>query len=1028
MSFKAFNSENSEGVNNNSNANKTTNNSSNQSNDLANQQNTTSNIEKDKPGLLDIINSLIGITDSNDDEAYIDSSGTIHYKNKNPIQTDLGYFNSTLQYTTPSQSAKILDKMKKVSDDYTQKPLSYKDTINKNSKTTRTISQDIYKTIGVDFYNVRIGDVEFNVPPEYISVIDSSNTITNIALRQDSTMKAKTGHSDRKIVLTLLLNGIENINGNKIDSPFDYDYYTDGILAMIAQFKCTPFLPIINEYININFNIYTVGLLSMSIETVEGFPNCLQMAIVLQEFDSTPLTEINNIYYQDLIDWDLQRYYYQRYINKKLKPIESNASDSLTIEMLDIQKINDTDSKKLNILDSKLYSTVLDKKYNKFSVSNVAIEISNIFSLQQMQSYKSPTMQFLGGNDVSVIITIETKDNSVVQLLNNMLTTTQTLTRNLSEYSGIGFVKIKNSLINMFGFNHYMINNLTTETVPGLPGLSLIRLECISYNAGKCEILKGFRPFEGDSLGVKDDAISKDKIGLTKKIRQDNIIERKLTTLNLYPDLYLPTYKEVDEAISKINSFKTKHSMPKLKYSKANRTNSIDPGNGPDGVYEGYVDPDFYFLYNVKYSNISSDMFAEIKGSESTVNNFIRNRKKVEETEYADKKDITKKSVSDQSNIARSAFINKSPYVKPTTQNTVIGRAFAIGESIEEFEEAWKLGNETWGIGVNGAGGSIGGSGTGVGGTGVSGNVLGVGHKVEDITGNAVADLALSVLGRSWYFWGAFGGEEITQEYYDKMARQSPKKNRHAEQRAAIGKGWLAFDCSSLASWCLRVCGAKPKNFRRTSSNFVSDFDMKVTKDQLQPGDILRRTNHIGVYIGNGETVEANSQKKGVNRCKLSHYTSFGRYNNVPKTSELINKMNQNSSSTNKSKVDMNKEENRTGDESNAKPIVKTDFAIFAPIDQDGSKVINNKPNSSSGSSNNTAGEQGIIGTNSTASTCNVTPEMINKLTKGMLANTGGLYCKYGQEYNVNPALAAAIAIHEADFGNSNAIKTKYNT
>lgn len=45
----------------------------------------------------------------------------------------------------------------------------------------------------------------------------------------------------------------------------------------------------------------------------------------------------------------------------------------------------------------------------------------------------------------------------------------------------------------------------------------------------------------------------------------------------------------------------------------------------------------------------------------------------------------------------------------------------------------------------------------------------------------------------------------------------------------------------------------------------------------------------------------------------------------------------------------------------------------------------------------------------------------------GVLKNTGDLFSQAGQKYGIDPALLAAIAIHETGNGSSNAAKTKNN-
>lgn len=1000
------------------------------------------------PSTFDVLMGLMDVGDYSSSDGYIDSAGVIHYKDKYPPLTEPGYYSSTLNYTTMSDTKSILDKMSGVTQEQQKSALEYSRSLHNDVKNIRSAIREINSEADTPFHHLKIGDITFQVPPEYISITDNSATVSNVALRQANSVKTKTGHSSKNITVTLFLNGINQINGFESSSPFDYKYYSDGLLGMIAQFRCTPFLPIDNEYINTTFGIYTVALKSMNISTVKGFPNCLEIALLLQEFNAEAFIEKPNIYFEDSIEWDLQRYFYQRYINKNLNVINDILDDSVELRVLDLQKVNNSTEKEFDVLNGKNYTTVLDSSSKNFYVTSMEVGISNIFSTQQLQAYESPSMQYLGGNDTSIVFTIETTDNSVVQNVSNILTTTQTLSRNNKEYFGLGFVKINNSLANMFGVNYFMINNVATETVPEFPGLSIIQFECVSYDISSKEILTGFRPFDGDRKGTLDDLISKKRTGLYQKVKQDNITEKKLTTFNLYPDLDLPTYSEVDTAISKINKFKGNNNLDLISYSKMPNIYQEIQVNGPKGVYKGYVDPDFYFKYDATYSNMNEAIFEAVNTpvSDSSSNSKSRLFKA-----------ITSDSFKKASGSVSATSVKKIPIAQSKTPNPVIGRMFDVGENDEEFTEAWVKGNEQYKY-ITGNGSS--GTGTG---DGSSVNINGVG-QLTNITGNAVADLALSVLGRSWYFWGAFGGEEITQEYYNKMNKAWPGYNNKAEQRATIGKGWLAFDCSSLASWCLRKCGVKEEGFRKTSSDFHRDWDKSVSRSELQPGDILRRPGHVGVYIGNGETVEANSPTRGVNKCKLGSYTDYGRYNGVPTTSELMQKLGMNNSNNeesgsndthnggnNGSNLIVSPNSNSGSSSSNSgggsSMIVSHNRIVDKKISASSRIMINSKtdnefarrpaegvngdtpPSSSNGgnsNNNNSSSNNTQTSDNGATYTSTVTSSMIDAHLGGMIANKGALMVQLGQKENVNPALIASIAMHESANGTSNFCK-KYN-
>lgn len=100
--------------------------------------------------------------------------------------------------------------------------------------------------------------------------------------------------------------------------------------------------------------------------------------------------------------------------------------------------------------------------------------------------------------------------------------------------------------------------------------------------------------------------------------------------------------------------------------------------------------------------------------------------------------------------------------------------------------------------------------------------------------GKAIANSALSKQGCK-YVWGASGPNE--------------------------------FDCSGLVWWACKENGIK---FERTTAQVLSTMGQKITKEQLQAGDIItfktdaRYVSHVGIYIGNGKMVHAPNSRSVV--------------------------------------------------------------------------------------------------------------------------------------------------------------------
>ncbi len=551
-------------------------------------------------------------------------------------------------------------------------------------------------------YNLTLGDSCFVIPPQAISIVSESNSQELVTLRQENTQKIKNGYSKRTISIELVFHGYNQINGYKVESPEGY-YYVDGLRQLLAQFKCTPFLPIENYTINNTYNIHTVALQSIVCSTVEGFPDMMIANLTLQEVDLYPYIETHTMFFSDFIDWDLFRYYYQRQLTEsheygKLQSIpidkslnkfkisilsENIFSKDIDYETEEKERINyNTNNiewydKKYNLKGKKssfsFYDIVLDRKIvytddnGKFHIEDPSDEhpsnfetyidsekdnihiaafqcgYSNILTNIQMAEQAHPTVQYMGGMDTMFNITFETTNQDIVTALEKCNIMNNALTRDHKDCSSLGFVKLESELVELCGSKFVMIDNVTTHTVPDFPGLFICQINCVSFDIYQKENegIHGLNPFEGDETningtGTKENAISQTPSGLKEKVKQDICVENKLRTITeLYPDLKLPTYKEVDEVISKIKFFRTTHmnrdggllgSYPIDRYPRTpqrmlhgiSEITNLDIDNYgfvtnvPEVIdnaewYEGFVDPDFYVFYPETYKKMMDE-------------------------------------------------------------------------------------------------------------------------------------------------------------------------------------------------------------------------------------------------------------------------------------------------------------------------------------------------------------------------------------------------------------------------------------
>ena len=576
----------------------------------------------------------------------------------------------------------MLDKLSRVKSDRRQKPLDQMDNI-------RYSHRAMY-----DGFNLLIGDTYFMIPPEFIMVNSEATSQSIVTLRQENTQKEKSGYHKRIILIDLVFNGIEQLNGYKVKAPhivkknddgtviYDNEgyYYVDGLRQLLAQFKCTPILPITNELINGMYGIFTVALQSITMSTVDGFPNTMTAQITLQEVCMFPYIEMPDICFKYMIDWDLFRYYYQTFLTenhvyKRLQSLPANHEHNrFRMSILDNSIFaldsDETGVDEYNILDVVCDKTILRKNENGDKantnyitwidsnesdcvISSFQCGYSNLLTNIQLSDMSSPTVQFMGGMDTIYNITFETTDYSVVQALEQCQIANDMITRNNGKIrSSVGFVKLESELVEFTGSLFVMIESIATNTVPGFPGLYNVQMNCVSYDIAQSERedLNGFLPFDCTKNGrcgefdsktkeyVSDhkhdeQAIPNSKAGLWNKIQQDNYAEWKLrTTMEVYPDLRLPKYKEVDEAIKAIKSFRSANGLSALPYNKypvqpmgiihgcnldknisASYSDSEQAIIFPKDIdkssleYNVYVDPDFYVFYPASYVSFGDE-------------------------------------------------------------------------------------------------------------------------------------------------------------------------------------------------------------------------------------------------------------------------------------------------------------------------------------------------------------------------------------------------------------------------------------
>lgn len=86
--------------------------------------------------------------------------------------------------------------------------------------------------------------------------------------------------------------------------------------------------------------------------------------------------------------------------------------------------------------------------------------------------------------------------------------------------------------------------------------------------------------------------------------------------------------------------------------------------------------------------------------------------------------------------------------------------------------------------------------------------------------------------------------------------------------------GPKSFDCSGLVKYCYKQAGLTVPR----SSGSQKKGGKVISISKAQPGDIVWRSGHVGVYVGNGKVIHAPGKGKKVTYTSLSSFKCAVRY------------------------------------------------------------------------------------------------------------------------------------------------------
>lgn len=385
-------------------------------------------------------------------------------------------------------------------------------------------SRDNVPPEAVNPWECRIGGSKFFIPPLSIEVsqVSKSGSLSGAALRQQSSPKFNTGHSETVINMTLYFASYEEIFGfedevfriNFDNAPADLsgegwhpmdrklfnlgpkaveddkgiDRFLSSLRGLIAQFKYAPFLPIRNDYLNRTFGISGVVLKDMSISTVPDYPFTLAVNLTMYKFNHNvylPMIE----HFDQAIHWGRFRQYMGRAASRlaqSSRPIKefNMAVDSISNSPIDVGEIRPpvrtpeevlSDAEVRNVPGTQTFRRHSIFEANRFEfyypvTVPAGIELPDLSDLRYEdvvwnQQRKNWWQRFLGviGFDVNTNSEQYKKARDMAEDLGTGLIVNQNESKTLTEY--LRTVRVAMDLMGPGELNKYYVRRRNEENI-----------------------------------------------------------------------------------------------------------------------------------------------------------------------------------------------------------------------------------------------------------------------------------------------------------------------------------------------------------------------------------------------------------------------------------------------------------------------------------------------------------------------------------------------------------------------------------
>jgi hypothetical protein len=254
------------------------------------------------------------------------------------------------------------------------------------------------------------------------------------------------------------------------------------------------------------------------------------------------------IYYLDLQTQDIA---FIAYCSQEAGNKNSNAKALQLKQAIDIEK-----AETLKFIDY-----VKDIRIDSYSIA-----MGNTFTNVSLQGTDAPCPQYMGGQDIDIIVQLTTSNAAAVALLDDLPRKSAYLNRTYQSILPMFPVKIDSEFTRMIGVTEVSFDNIVINTIPNHPGLYSIQITMKSAD----RTLRNREALVKVSI-ENNEHITNVSVSAKEKAQTYFDLNKTISQVDLYPDLELPTVENLG-----------KHGFQFIRYK--NRILK-------------YPDPDFYFIY-----------------------------------------------------------------------------------------------------------------------------------------------------------------------------------------------------------------------------------------------------------------------------------------------------------------------------------------------------------------------------------------------------------------------------------------------